>query len=146
MSAACARLLAERVGLDARHTALFDAGFAAYWSRGTALARRTRTWPAPRRRHVAVIVGEPLAVRPYAQLLNTSAWTLYAADLDPDASHPELVAWLLALGDRLAVSGKVSRAPVEAALWWLERTDEECAAFAAAAARARRPDADMLRA
>jgi hypothetical protein len=33
-----------------------------------------------------------------------------------------------------------------AAAWWLERTDEECVAFAAAAARATRPDAAGFRA
>ncbi len=80
--------------------------------------------PAPRRRHVAVVVGDPLAVRPYVQLLNTSAWVIYAADLDPETSHPELLAYLLALGDRMALTGEVSGAAVQSALWWLERTDE----------------------
>lgn len=146
MSAVFARIAADRAAWSAERIALFDAGFARYWARGSALARRTRTWPAPRRRHVAVVVGDPLSVRPYAQLLNTSAWLLYGSDLDPVASHPELLAWLLVLGDRMAVSGVVSHAPVQAALWWLERSDEECAAFTAAARRSARPDAEGLRA
>jgi len=124
---------------------LFQAAFVLYWQRCAALAQRTRTWPAPRLRHAA-IVATPDDVRPYAQMLNTSAWTLYAADLDPAASHAELVAYLLALGDRMAVTGEVTMASVHCAPWWFERGDDECAAFTAAARRSIRPDADGLRA
>jgi hypothetical protein len=92
------------------------------------------------------VVEDPLAVRPYAQLLNTSAWTVYGTDLDPLVSHPELFAYLLVLGDRMAVSGEVTTAAVQTALWWFERTEEECAAFTEAARRSRRPDAEALRA
>ena len=136
-----AALVTARAGWTAEHVALFDAGWSLYWSRGTDLARRTRTWPAPRRRHVAVVT-QPDAVRPYVQLLNTSAWLVYAADVDPATSGPELLAFVLALGDRMAATGEVTAAAVQAAAWWLERTDEECAAFADAAARSTRPDAD----
>jgi hypothetical protein len=146
MRPAFADFLRARAGWSAAQAALFDRGFRAYWERGAALAARTRTWPPPRLRHVAVVAGEPLAVRPYVQLLNTSAWMLYAADLDPATSHSELLAYLLAVGDRLAISGQVGAAAVQTALWWLERSDEECAAFASAAQRSTRPDADALRA
>src|SRR5215470_14139382 len=60
---------------DAR-TEVFDAAFSRYWTRSADLARRTRTWPAPRLRHVA-IVTDATAVPPFVQLLNTSAWLLY---------------------------------------------------------------------
>src|SRR6185503_2053522 len=76
MSRGFAALVADRRGWSPERIALFDAAFSRYWTRSTALACRTGTWPAPRLRHVAV-VGEPLAVRPYVQLLNTSAWMLY---------------------------------------------------------------------
>jgi hypothetical protein len=145
MSAAFAGAVAARRGWSAERIALFDSAFALYWTRSAALARRTATWPAPRRRHVAV-VADPRAVRPYVQLLNTSAWLLYEMDVDPAVSTPEFVAYLLALGDAMAASGEVTMAAVRAAAWWLERGDEECAAFAAAAARSRRPDAAALRA
>ena len=131
-------------GWSAARIALFDAAFDLYWRRSADLARRARGWPAPRLRHVAV-VADPLAVHPYASLLNTSAWTLYAGDLDPAGSHPELVAWLLAHGDRLMVLGEVTMAALHHAAWWLERDGAECAAFAAAAARSTRPDGDALR-
>jgi hypothetical protein len=130
---------------SAERVALLDAGFARYWERGDTLARRTRTWPAPRLRHIAV-VADPGMVRPYVQLLNTSAWMLYDCDLDPDRSDPELVAYLLTLGDRLALSGEVATAPLHAAAYWFERTPAETAAFSAAAARSSRPDAAALRA
>ncbi len=86
------------------------------------------------------------AVRPYVQLLNTSAWTLYDCDVDPDSSHPELLAYLLVLGDRMATSGEVATAALHAAAWWFERGVDEVGAFTAAASRSERPDADALRA
>jgi hypothetical protein len=138
-----AALAAARAGWSAAQIDLLDAGFARYWARTADLARRTATWAPPRLRHIAV-VADPLAVHPCAQLLNTSAWTLYAADLDPARSHPELVAYLLAHGERMAITGEVTMAALHNAAWWFDRTDEECAAFAAAAARSTRPDATAL--
>ena len=145
MSADFAALLAARRGWTPARLALFDAGFALYWKRGTDLARRTPTWLPPRLRHVAV-AGEPYAIRPYVQLLNTTAWLLYDADVDPERSHPEFLAYLLAHGDRMAASVEVTLAAVHTAGWWLERTDDERDAFATAAARASRPDAAAFRA
>ena len=145
MTPAFAAAVAGERGWSGDRIALFDAGFARYWRRGTDLARQARGWPSPRLRHVAVL-EEPLDVHPYVSLLNTSAWTLYAGDLDPDTSHAELVAWLLAYGDRLMVLGEVTMAALHAAAWWLERDDAECAAFVAAARRSTRPDAAALRA
>jgi hypothetical protein len=138
-----AALAAARAGWSAAQIELLNAGVARYWARTADLARCTVTWPPPRLRHIAV-VHEPLAVHPYAQLLNTSAWTLYAADLDPARSHPELVAYLLAHGERMAMTGEVTMAALHDAAWWIDRTDEECAAFAGAAARSTRPDATAL--
>jgi hypothetical protein len=145
MSAAFAEQLAARRGWRREQVALFDAAFALYWTRSAGLARRLRAWPAPRRRHVA-LVADALAVRPYVQLLNTSAWLLYEMDFDPAASDPEFAAYLLVHGDGMAASGEVTMAALRTAAWWLERTDRECAAFAAAAARSRRPDAPAFQA
>ena len=89
---------------------------------------------------------DPLGVRPYVSLLNTSTWLLYASDVDPACSDPELLACLLAHGDWMAQTGEVAFAAVRGAAWWLERTDDECAAFAAAVARSARPDAAAWRA
>ncbi len=120
--------------------ALFNAAFALYWTRTAALAARARDWAPPRLRHVG-LAREPLAVRPYVQLLNTSAWMLYESDFDPAVSHPEFAAFLFVHGDRMAQSGEIAGAALHTAAYWLELSDEECAAFAAAAARTQRPDA-----
>ncbi|MCC6763249.1 MAG: hypothetical protein IT293_01180 [Deltaproteobacteria bacterium] len=145
MSAELAAGLRSRGAWSREQGALFDRSFQLYWKRSADLARRTRTWMPPRIRHVAVVLRED-GVRPYAQILNTSAWTVYACDFDPRVSHPELGAYVLAHGDRMALAGEATLAALHNAVWWLERSDEECAAFAAAAARSRRPDADGLRA
>jgi hypothetical protein len=145
MGADFAIALGDRRGWSAERIALFNAAFALYWTRTTDLAHRTRTWAPPRLRHVAVF-DDPLAVHPYAQLLNTSAWTLYAPDVDPARSHAELAAYLLAHGDRMTRLGEVTMAALHNAAWWFERSDAECAAFAAAAAASTRPDAAALRA
>ncbi len=146
MSREFAALVAARAGWSPATVALFDAGFARYWERSASLARRTATWPPPRRRHVAVVVGQPYDVRPWVQLLNTSAWLVYASDIDPGSSDAEFFAFLLAHGDWMAQTGEVAFAAVRGAAWWLERSDAECAAFAAAAAQSTRPDAAAWRA
>jgi hypothetical protein len=139
--AACAT---ARAGWEPSRIALFNAAFALYWSRSARLTAQLSSWPAPRLRHVAVVT-KPETVRPYVQLLNTSAWLLYLTDLDPVESHAELAAYLLVLGDRMAVTGEVSSAPLCTAPYWFERSEDECAAFATAAAGCRRPDGDLLR-
>jgi hypothetical protein len=145
MRRAFADLVSARAGWPEAQVALFDAGFTRYWERSASFARRTTGWPPPRRRHVA-IVRDPLGVRPYVSLLNTSTWLLYKSDVDPACSDPELLACLLAHGDWMAQTGEVAFAAVRGAAWWLERTDDECAAFAAAVARSARPDAAAWRA
>ncbi len=145
LSPAFASILIERGAWDRARVEIFDRAFHLFVSRTRALRDRMTTWPALRWRHVAV-VREPVAVRPYAQLLNTNAWLLDASDLDPERSHPELAAFLLAQFEWMAASGEVTQAAVRSAAWWLERTDAECDAFAAAARAATRPDADGLRA
>jgi hypothetical protein len=144
MSAEMAALLETRRGWPPERVALFNTAFALYWARSESLARRSSGWPPPRRRHVG-LVSEPLAVHPHVQLLNTSAWMLYESDVDPTISHPEFAAYLLAHGDRLALTGEVGTSAVQGGAWWLERSDAECAAFAAAAERSPRPDADAFR-
>jgi len=124
---------------------LFDAGFATYWERLGGLSRRGRDLSPPRLRNVAV-VSEPASVRPFASLLNASTWTLYDADLDPERSHEELIAYLLAHGDRMSELGEVTLAAVHLASWWFECGAEERGAFAAAAQASTRPDAAVYRA
>lgn len=134
-----------RAGWTAGYVALLNQAIGLYWTRTAELARRTSTWAPPRLRHIAVL-REPLAVHPYAQLLNTSAWMLYQCDLDPGRSHAELVAYLLAHGDRTARLGEVTMAALHNAAWWFARSAAECQAFAAAAGSSARPDAAAFQA
>jgi hypothetical protein len=140
-----AERLAARPGWSAARVALLDDGFALYWERQTSLARRTGDLLPPRLRNVAVVHAAD-AVRPYASLLNTSTWTLYACDLDPERSDPELVAYLLAHGERMTETGEVTLAAVHLAAWWFERSEDERQAFRDAAHASTRPDAAAFRA
>lgn len=145
MTAAFTALLLEHRDWTPAHVTLFNQGFALYWTRTAALAEATRSWMPPRIRHVA-IVHDATAVLPYVQLLNTSAWTLYDCDFDPTLSHPEFAAYLLAHGDRMALTGEVTMAALRNAAYWFGRCDEEIAAFREAAERSQRPDAEAFRA
>jgi hypothetical protein len=137
--------LHARCGWPGSWIDLLDEAFALYWQRLTALARRGRDLSPPRLRNVGVVT-DPGAVRPFASILNTSTWTLYESDLDPERSDPELVAYLLAHGDRMAETGEVTLAAVHLASWWFERSADERAAFATAAQASPRPDAATYRA
>lgn len=140
-----AESLAARPGWSSERVALLDEGLVLYWERLDALARRSGDLSPPRLRNVGV-VHDPDTVRPYASLLNTSTWTLYACDLDPERSNREFVAYLLAHGDRMTESGEVTLAAVHLAPWWFERSSEERDAFRDAALGSVRPDAPMFRA
>lgn len=142
---AFAELLAKRPGWSADRVALLDEGFSLYWERLDALARRSGDLSPPRLRNVAV-VHDGDTVRPWASLLNTSTWTLYACDLDPQHSNPELVAYLLAHGERMTETGEVTLVAVHLAPWWFERSIDERAAFREAAFASKRPDAAIFRA
>jgi hypothetical protein len=137
-----AAFLRNECGWNDERIALVDNALALYWSRSKTLADKTRAWPRPRIRNIG-IATDVAALRPYAQVLNTSTWSLYDCDLDTNA---EFVAFLLALGDWMAVSGEVTQAPVLAAAWWIVADDDACAAFKTAAKTCQRPDGDSLRA
>lgn len=139
------RLLAARPGWSPERVALLDAGFALFWSRLDDLARRTGDLDPPRLRNVAV-VHDATTVRPWASLLNTSTWTLHACDLDPETSNPELVAYLLAHGDRMTETNEVTLPALHLAPWWFERSASERDAFRDAACASPRPDAALYRA
>lgn len=140
-----ADLLVRRAGWDAARIELFNTAFQRYWARGAALAARTHAWAPPRLRHAAIVRDADL-IRPYVQMLNVSAWTLYEADFDPETSTAEFAAYLFVHGDRMVQTGEVTRAALLDAPYWFDRDDTECAAFAVGAQASTRPDADGFRA
>ncbi len=130
---------------SAQQIQLIDTAFDLYWRRTDALATQTRTWMPPRLRHIGLI-RDPWSVRPYVQILNTSAWLLYECDIDAHLSTPEFLAYLLVHGDRMAITREVTAAALRNGAYWIGRTDEDCSSFIAGAERSQRPDADAFRA
>jgi hypothetical protein len=139
-----ALLLQERAGWTSARIDLLSSAFAAYWSRSALLAERAPHLRPPRRRSIAVI-RDPAQVRPYVALLNTSTWTLYETDLDPERSHPELVTYALLHGDRLLEAPEIGRVAIDLAPYWFERTPVELRAFADAARASTSPDGAVFR-
>jgi hypothetical protein len=140
VSADFSRILAERRRNGAALAAAIDEAFPLYWQRSSALAGRSRQWPPPRLRNIAVIDADT-AIPPYVQLLNTSTWTLFDCDFDARRSNAEFLAYLLAHGDRMASTGEVTMAALHNAAYWFDRSDDEISRFRAAASSSRRPDA-----
>ena len=139
-----ALLLQERAGWTSARVGLLSSAFASYWSRCALLAERAPHLRPPRRRSIAVI-RDPAQVRPYVALLNTSTWTLYETDLDPERSHPELVTYALLHGDRLVEAPEIGRVAIDLAPYWFERTPAELRAFADAARASTSPDGAVFR-
>jgi len=139
------RLLREDAGLAEDDVDLLGEGLRRHRERARLLSRRAVEIAPPTTRSVAIVL-DPREIRPFASLLNDSAWVLYRPDVEASTSSPELVAWLLAVADRLRTTPDVTLAPVQIAAWWFERSDSEIASFVAAVARSNRPDAEALRA
>ncbi len=131
-------------GWKAERVDLVDRGFALYWDRVASLAQRSPAWAPPRLRNLVIVV-EADSVHPYAQILNTSSWTLFESDVDPETSNAEFLACLLAHGDRMALLGEVTRAGLFNAAYWFERTEAERQAIRVGAERALVADADLHR-
>ncbi len=144
LSSEISRVLRDRTGDDRAADAL-GAAFSLYWERTSALARRIRTWAPPRLRNIAVI-DSSTAIPPYVQLLNTSTWTIFDCDCDPQTSSVELLAYLLAHGDRMSLIGEATLAALHNAAYWFERSDAEIADFQRGARASTRPDAAAYRA
>ncbi len=141
--AGLAAFLLDTCEWSAARVALLGDALRLYWSRCHALAEKTRAWPRPRIRNIG-IARDVASLRPYAQVLNTSTWSLYDSDFDVDTSNAEFIAYLLAIGDWMSVTGEVTQVPVLSAAWWIVADDEAAAAFSTAAKRSTRPDADAL--
>ncbi len=115
-----------------------EAGYGLYWRRCTDLyTRAPRSWFPPRRTNLLVVVdGHDFA--PYLEPFVGTSSTLYASDLD---THPEYVAWLIVHMERLSLLRTVPATVAYNLSYWFDRDETSRADFAAAAHRARRPDA-----
>lgn len=134
-----ARALVNRPGWSADRVDLLERGITLYVDRVDELVDAAGGFLPPRLCNIAIL--HPGAdVRPWAAVLNESTSTLHLDDLDPERSHPEFVAYTLALAGHLAEVGDVVLAPLQLAPWWFDRTDDQRASFARAVEGSRRPD------
>jgi hypothetical protein len=133
-----ADLLVSEGRLSAEQLRCLEGGFGLYWQRSRDLyARAPGSWFPPRRTNL-LIVAEPRGVVPYLEPFGGTSSMLYASDLD---TRPEYVAYLLVHMERLALLRSVRAALVSNLSYWFDRDEASRKAFAAAAARAKRPDA-----
>lgn len=113
-------------------------GFALYWERARDLhARAPGSWLPPRQTNL-LIATAPRGILPYLEPFRGTSSMLYRSDLD---THPEYVACLLTHMERLALLRSVRSTLVSNLSYWFDRDTESRQAFAAAARRAKRPDA-----
>jgi len=141
VSPAFAEVLVAHVADGAAIVGSINRAFPRYWERSARLAQRSRMWAPPRVRNIA-IVAAATAIPPYVQLLNTSTWTMYDVDFAPATSSDELLAYLFAQGDRMAITGEVTLAALHNAAYWFDRSDAEIDDFRRGARVSMRPDAD----
>ena len=120
-----------------------DGAIARYWERCARLATKSRTWDYPRIRNIA-IVDSTTFIPPYVQFLNTTTWTLFDCDFDPRTSSVELVAYLLAHGDRMSRTGEATLAALHNAAYWFGLSDEEVQDFQKGARSSTRPDGEAF--
>jgi hypothetical protein len=136
----------EAEGVSAAWIALFDAAYRLYRERADVLATRAPdTWFPPRKQNVCV-VRDAARTRPYYVPFHRSSWLFYLGDFDPEASHVELATYLFFHTERLGLTQNATAAAVHNLGYWLLRSEDEKAAFAAAVARSTRPDAAVYRA
>ncbi len=138
-----AGFLRDDLGWSAHKRDFLDRSVALYCSRSESISARTEAWPKPRIRNLGIAESDS-GVRPYAQVLNTSTWTIYDCDVDPEISHEELAAYVLALADWMSMTGEVSEVPMRSAAWWIECGQGDVQSFVEAASCSKRPDAEML--
>lgn len=146
LSDAYASALVEKRGVGADRVALLGDALGLHARRGADLyARAPGAWLPPRVANLLVI-DDPDGVRPYTIPFHNALWVLYASDLDPERSHVEWIVWQITHFERLALLGDVREATLADLGYWLDRSEAEREAFAAAAERATRPDAEASRA
>ncbi len=136
-----AELLIAEGRLSAEQIDCLERGAAMYWERCRDLfARAPASWFPPRQANL-LIISEQRGIFPYMEPFIGTSSLLYASDLN---THPEYVAYLLVHVDRLALLPSVRAALVCNLSYWFDRDDASRSAFASAAARAKRPDAQCF--
>ena len=144
MSAEFAGWLKQERNIDQEWIELFNDAFATYRQRAAELEQKNpENWFPPRKQNVCVVIDER-ATRPYYQPFNKCSWLMYASDFDARSSHRELACYLFLHTERLGLAQNPAAAVAHNLGYWLLRSDDEVAAFADAASRCTRPDAEAF--
>ena len=136
-----AELLIAEGRLSAGQIDCLERGTALYWQRCRDLfTRAPESWFPPRQTNL-LIISEQRGIFPYTDPFIGTSSLLYQSDLN---THPEYVAYMLVHVDRLAWLRSVRAALVCNLSYWFDRDDASRSAFASAAGRAQRPDAQCF--
>ncbi len=146
MDADLAAALQAQGIVDAAWVERFDAAFATYWERATALASASpQYWFPPRVQHVCVVTA-PDVIRPYFQPFHRNSWLLYASDFDPETSSVELGAYHFLHVERMALMQELEPVLVTNLSYFLSLDEAALADFEAGCRRCVRPDAPAFHA
>ena len=100
---------------------------------------------SPRLTNLSIITDAENS-RPYYQPFTGSSVLLYASDFDPAISNVEFATYQLVHAERLGIIRNIPKTIAGGLGYFIVRTASERAAFAEAAARCTRPDAEGFRA
>jgi hypothetical protein len=146
MSAPFARLVQEQRGISAAWVELFNQAVARYFERVSMLAEKApKYWRKPRLANIC-IVQDAEHTRPYYQPFPQSSWLLYQSDFDPECSNAEHATYQLVHVERLGLTGDAGMTWIHNLSYFVARSPEERASFAAGCEASPRPDADAFRA
>ncbi len=102
-------------------------------------------WFPPRLTNLCIVTdGE--SSRPYYQPFTGASLLLHAADFDPEISNAEFATYVLVHAERLGFVRNIAKTLVGNVGYFIKRSEAERTAFAEAAQRCTRPDAEGFRA
>lgn len=134
------RRLLRRPSID-----LFDAAIRLLFERQGALHQAAPDTHLPPRLANVLVVTEQETTRPFFQPFVDASVILYAADLDPERSSAEHVAFQLLFAERLGQLKRYGRGLLATLPLLLSFDEASIASFVRGAASATRPDADVAK-
>jgi len=137
-----AKVAAQERGLSEAWFELLGESVAKYFERLKPLFSKARgQWFPPRLTNLCVVTDTDGA-RPYYQPFVGSSLLLDVSDFDPETSNVEFATYQLVHGERLAITRNLPKTLIGNLGYFIARTEAERDAFAEAAKRCRRPDAE----
>ena len=136
----------EERGFGPEFFALMSEAIAKQFERQRVLFSKARgQWFPPRLTNLCVVT-DPEGSRPYYQPFTGGSLLLYASDFDPSLSNVEFATYQLVHAERLGITRSIPKTIAGDLGYFIVRSAAERDAFAEAAARCTRPDAEGFRA